>query len=237
MSPDEVRRAWVWLGAAMVLSAAVFTLWPEVDIWFSSLFHDRQTGFWLVGSTALELWRDAVWNLSILLFLVALAGLAAAVLRRRLLGVGVRVWGFVTLLYLIGPILLVNELLKEHWGRARPANSRPFGGPEDFTPALVPSDACASNCSFVSGEGSAGVALGLAMLALRPAVAARWPALGRVWTPLAVLIPLLTLLQRIATGRHFLSDSVFATLFMIAIALALCPILTGRSGAPKGPGG
>lgn len=236
MSPVEVRRAWVWLGAVTALSAAVFTLWPAVDIWFSGLFHDPGSGFWLVGSTVLELWRDAVWNLSILLFLVALAGLALAILRRRLLGIGARVWGFIALLYLIGPILLVNELLKEHWGRARPANSLPFGGPEDFTPALVLSDECASNCSFVSGEGSAAVALGLAMLALRPAVAARWPGAGRAWTALAFLIPLLTLMQRIATGRHFLSDSVFGALFMIAIALALCPILTGRTGTRKGPG-
>ena len=225
MSPAEVRRAWAWLAVATALSAAVFTLWPQLDIWVSGWFHDPRAGFWLAGSALLELWRDAAWNLSILLFLVALAGLAAALFRRHLLGVGVRVWGFVTLLYLTGPILLVNEILKEHWGRARPANVTALGGTQAFTPALMPSDACASNCSFVSGEGSAAVVLGISMLALRPDIAARWPGATQVWTWAAIVIPVLTLAQRIVTGRHFLSDSVFAALFMFAVAMIFAQAL------------
>lgn len=225
MPPRDMRQAWIGLSAATILSAVLFTLWPGIDLWFSGLFHDPQAGFWLARSRLLEFWRDLIWNASIGLFLCALAGLALSLLRRKLLGIGARIWGFVTLLYLLGPILLVNEVLKEHWGRARPANTLPFGGPAEFTPALAPSDQCASNCSFVSGEGSASVALGIAMLALGPTIAARWPGLRTPWTMLAFCLPLLTLAQRIVTGRHFLSDSVFATVFVLVIALALCPLL------------
>lgn len=228
MPPSDLQAAAIRLFLAFSLSAAVFTLWPGLDLWFSGLFHDPAAGFWLVQSRALELWRDLVWNLSIGLFLLSLAGLIAAAFGKSFLGAAGRVWGFVAALYLLGPILLVDRLLKEHWGRARPAHVIEFGGTEGFTPALLPTDQCAGNCSFVSGEGSAAVALGICMIALRPAVA-RWLSVGGVkaWTAAAFLIPLATLLQRIATGRHFLSDSVFAAIFMLALALILARAILG----------
>lgn len=225
----DMGRAARGVAVMFLLAALVFTLWPEVDLWFSGFFHDPAAGFWLVGSPLLEFWRDTAWNLSIAMFLLAVAGLLLALVRRQLLGVAPRIWGFIAALYLIGPILLVNELLKEHWGRARPAMTDAFGGTAAFSPALIPSDQCASNCSFVSGEGSAAVALGIAMLALVPAVERRAPrGFVRAWRWAAVLIPFATLLQRIATGRHFLSDSVFATLFMLAIGLVLQRLLLAR---------
>jgi lipid A 4'-phosphatase len=210
------------LTMALILSALVFTLWPGVDLWVSGLFYDPVQGFWLARSSLLEAWRDLAWNLSIGMFLLALAGLGFGLFKKRFLGAGVRIWGFIAALYLAGPILLVNAVLKEHWGRARPANSDVFGGSEVFSPALIPSDQCASNCSFVSGEGSAAVTLGIAMLALMPVVQRHLPTWAiKAWRFAAFLIPLATLLQRIATGRHFLSDSAFATLFMLGIALIL----------------
>ncbi|HQY44518.1 MAG TPA: phosphatase PAP2 family protein [Paracoccaceae bacterium] len=218
----EPGRAAGAVAGMTAVAALVFTLWPEVDLWFSGLFHDPAAGFWLTASPLLEFWRDSAWNLSIAMFLCAVIGLVFGLAGRHVAGVATRTWGFIATLYLIGPILLVNELLKEHWGRARPASSDAFGGTAAFSPALIPSDQCASNCSFVSGEGSAAVTLGIAMLALLPVVERRAPrAVVLAWRWAAVLIPFATLLQRIATGRHFLSDSVFATLFMLAIALVL----------------
>lgn len=217
--PGRAARA---LALMIAVAALVFTLWPEVDLWFSGLFHDPAAGFWLAASPLLEFWRDSAWNLSIAMFLCAVAGLLFGLAGRQVAGVTARVWGFIAALYLTGPILLVNEVLKEHWGRARPAMSDAFGGPEAFSPALIPSDQCASNCSFVSGEGSAAVTLGIAMFALLPAVERRAPrGVVLAWRWAAILIPFATLLQRIVTGRHFLSDSVFATLFMPVIALVL----------------
>lgn len=233
MTDSEARRAAVALGAALIVSALVFTLWPDVDLWFSGLFYDPAGGFRLAQSPALELWRNLAWNLSIVTFVVALAGLAAGLAGKALFGVAARVWGFVAALYLLGPILLVDRGLKEHWGRARPANVAPFGGPAEFTPALVPSDQCTANCAFVSGEGSAAVALAVAMLAVGPPIRRRLGPRGlRVWYGAAGLIAAGTLLQRIATGRHFLSDSVFATIFVLAIALILRRLILvpGRRG-------
>lgn len=225
----DMRRTGWGVAVMTALAALVFTLWPEVDLWFSGFFFDPTAGFWLTGSSLLEFWRDTAWNLSIAMFLLAVAGLLLALVRRQLLGVASRIWGFIAALYLTGPILLVNEVLKEHWGRARPAMTDAFGGKEVFSPALIPSDQCATNCSFVSGEGSAAVTFGIAMLALLPVVERRAPrGVALAWRWAAVLIPFATLLQRIATGRHFLSDSVFATLFMLAIGLVLQRLLLVR---------
>jgi hypothetical protein len=222
MPPSDLRGAAIRLLLAFALSSVVFTLWPGLDLWFSGLFHDPASGFRLAQSRALELWRDLVWNLSIGLFLISLVGLIAAGLGLALPGATARVWGFIAVFYLLGPVLLVDRLLKEHWGRARPDQVTEFGGAGTFTPALLPTDQCAGNCSFVSGEGSAAVTLGLGMIALRPVIARWFPASGvKAWSLAAYLIPLATLLLRIVTGRHFLSDSVFAVIFMLALGLFL----------------
>ena len=59
----------------------------------------------------------------------------------------------------LGPGLVVNGILKEHWGRARPRDVTQFGGDRRFTPALVIADQCERNCSFSAGHPSAGFAL------------------------------------------------------------------------------
>jgi hypothetical protein len=51
-----------------------------------------------------------------------------------------------------GPIVLVNFILKDHWGRPRPFSTTDFGGALDFVPAGSTAGKCLSNCSFVSGE-------------------------------------------------------------------------------------
>ena len=50
--------------------------------------------------------------------------------------------------------LLVNALLKDHWGRARPNETTLFGGDGAFSGPFVIAGQCARNCSFVSGEGA-----------------------------------------------------------------------------------
>jgi lipid A 4'-phosphatase len=170
-----------------------------------------------------------IWRLSIAMVVLALAGLALALAGLRLAGIGARTWSLIALLYLLGPILLVNGILKRFWGRARPADIAEFGGTARFTPPWPPADECARNCSFVSGEGAAAVALMIAALVILAALRPRLtPALHRAGVVLAVALPAIGIGLRIATGRHFLSDTVFAALFMLAIALVLHRVLPDR---------
>lgn len=228
----DPRRAGLWLVIAGLLAALIFGLWPSVDLHLSALFYRPPAGFWLAQVPGVETFRNLMWDLTILVFVIALAGMLLSLAGRPLIGVPLRDWAYVTVLYLLGPILLVNLILKSHWGRARPANVGEFGGAHLFTPFWQPTDQCIRNCSFVSGEVSATVVMTVAMLIVRPALERRLSkGVVRIWTALAWLLPPLVALQRIATGRHFTSDTVFAAVLMIVLALALRPI---RRGAARG---
>jgi lipid A 4'-phosphatase len=115
----------------------------------------------------------------------------------------------------------VNGILKEHWGRARP--EQVFGGEAEFTAPLVIADECARNCSFVSGEAAAAAALAIVVGALS------WPTLGprgrRRAVALLGSVASAAGLMRVATGRHFLSDVVFAALVTAFVALALWTLM------------
>lgn len=150
------------------------------------------------------------------------AGLAAALAVRLVRGAPLswlqdRALAFVGLSMALGPGLLVNLVLKSHWGRMRPINTDVFGGSAPFTPAWWPWGACRANCSFVSGEASTAVVL-LAFAFVAP----------RNWRPVivvgSVLWTILISLNRMAFGAHYLSDvmiSVGLTLLVIFVLKAL----------------
>ena len=117
--------------------------------------------------------------------------------------------------FLLGPGLLVNGFLKDYWGRPRPGSTDIFGGDLPFVPAGQWSDACASNCSFVSGEASSIVWLVL----LIPLLPARW----RLGGGLAIVAAaIFTSGLRVAFGGHYLSDVVLGGLstFVVFAVLA-----------------
>ena len=210
-----------------LLPGVILGLWPGLDLAVSGLFYVPGQGFPLATSAALEFFRAGVWDLTILVFLLTLVGMAMAPFNWRLWQVPSGVWIYLFTLYLLGPLLLVNGILKANWGRARPADILDFGGAHQFTPFWQPADQCLANCSFVSGEVAAVFAMSLAMLILtRTATRSLRGRLRHIWRALAFALPPLVMLQRLAAGRHFLSDVVFAGLFVLLLACALKPLLT-----------
>ncbi len=208
-----------------ILSMLVFTSFSFIDLKVSALFFGGEK-FDAVDIHALEVVRQVIWKGTILLALLCLIGTIFGLFDRRLLWVSPRRWAFSTALFLIGPVLIVNEGLKTFWGRARPADILDFGGSKVFTPALVPSDACARNCSFASGEGSGAVAFAIVVWVLIDDIP--HGVLRSALRTLVVIIAVVGSLLRIATGRHFLSDTVFAALIVTGIALLLRPMLPHR---------
>src|SRR6185312_1269364 len=67
-----------------------------------------------------------------------------------------RAAAFLLLALALGPGLVVNTVLKDHWGRARPAQVTEFGGKVEFTPAPLPAEQCGHNCSFPAGHPAMG---------------------------------------------------------------------------------
>ncbi len=189
-----------WVAPCAFFAAVLlFLLVPELDLWFSALFYEAGRGF-VHGSAPWAQWfyigspiLVKLWAAMLALLLLASLWRRFAALRRPAL--------FLLVVLLLGPGLITSAL-KDHWGRARPAQIAEFGGDKRFTPAWVVSDQCEENCSFVSGHASGAFSL----MALAWVFARRrrmWLALGALWGGHIGLI-------RIAQGGHFLSDVVFA---------------------------
>ena len=215
MNMPTYHRLLIWLLAATLLVSVVFTAFPELDIYTSSLFY--RSGFWLHDIPFLQSLRQALlWGM----YGFALFVLAVFILR-FLRGHTVRAWGFSLAVILIGPLLLVNGVFKTYWGRARPSEITIFGGDKSFTPAWLYTDQCDFNCSFTSGEGGA-----IATTALLIAFLA-WPKLDKGrrllgWALSALLV--LTAGLRVAVGQHFLSDTLLSVLLCTLVAALLYPL-------------
>ena len=214
-----------YLVAGILISFAVFVIWPQLDLRVSEIFFDPADGFIIEGHPVTEALRQIIWNLGILLCLCAVVGTALGTVGRTML-LPARVWGFILTLYILGPGVMVELLTKPLWGRARPAQIVDFGGslPVSFPNEFV--DVCTRNCSFVSGEVSGATVTALAFLFVRSHLRQRLPAKAAACLLfVALCLPPTVALQRVASGRHFLSDTVFAVLFTLALALALSALL------------
>jgi lipid A 4'-phosphatase len=201
--------------ALIVVTTVVFLIFPGLDVWFSGLFYEPGNGFPMtrlgafIGFRAIGnglTWLIAVGVVITLLVKLALPWRPSLVPPRDVL--------FILSTLALGPGLIVNLVLKDHWGRPRPWRVDLFGGDQPFVGVWRITDYCTSNCSFVSGEASSAIWL-LTTLVLVPA---HWrSSMTRI---LLVLIALLSL-DRIGMGGHFLSDVFLAwwiTLAVIAVA-------------------
>ncbi len=212
------------LGALALTCCAVaglsglFLAFPQIDIAISGLFHDPVRGFAASDVSVLKLLRkSSTWVMGVLL------GLALWRLCRACRGpMGSRIGAMRPALCVmaglaLGPGLLVNAVLKEWWGRPRPIQVDLFGGEAPFAAAWRITDACASNCSFVSGEASSAAWMAGAVLILAP---------GRILLASGVALYGAALsLNRLAFGGHFLSDILLAWA-MTGLVLAIMHRLT-----------
>ena len=129
----------------------------------------------------------------------------------------------------LGPGLLVNVALKDHWHRPRPVQVIEFGGADPFRPYDRLDGLCVRNCSFVSGEGAS------AFWTVAPALLLPPP-----WRAVAVGGALCFAAAagalRMAFGGHFLSDTIFAALFTWLVVAACWRVILGGSDHPSRDG-
>jgi len=210
-----LRRLLIPLALLTLANGVIFSLWPELDLALVETlrggdgFHDRVEG--LRQLRAVLYFLPA--SIMAMLVLLWLAGRFQAPIPAQ--------WRprFQTVLYLalalaLGPGLLVNTGLKDHWHRPRPVQVTDFGGPFEFRPWYRTDGQCRRNCSFVSGEVAASAWLiGAASLAPAPL---KMPAVA-----LAAAVTGVTALLRVAFGGHFPSDVLFAILFTLILMVVL----------------
>lgn len=224
------RNPWVWAIAALV----PLVLFPGIDIAVSALFFDDATRSFPFRVHPLG--EFARKTLPIFLFaaagLIGLAGAASAALKRPVAGIRPPMALLVVASLALGPGLMVNLILKDNWGRARPSTIAEFNAghqpARQYTPALVMSDQCPDNCSFPSGHAALGFwTVSLALLAppgrRRAALAAAF-AFGAAMG-----------LVRIAQGGHFISDVAFSGVIVVGMTMGLYRLIRpdDRSAARK----
>ena len=201
----RTRAGWAGLAVALAL-AAVFTRWPDVDLWTSAQFREAGGGF----ADDRHAWAWALyWAMPKIGWFYFIASLVTLVLGRRWPGrVSLR-WrrraASLALVSGFGSWLLVNLVLKEFWGRARPRDVAELvaGAQHHFSLALVPARECFHNCSFTSGHAASGFVIMAVGLMGPVATRRRWLLIGLAAGALASA-------GRIVQGAHFLSDTLFA---------------------------
>ena len=144
----------VYVGLA-ALTLAVFGLWPDLDIAVAHIFYD---GGGFIGRDGLDRFGRDFFRITPF---VALAGYAALWLasragRWRGWAPSGRAMIFLIATIAIGPGVVVNLSLKDHWHRPRPYQTQDFSGKSEFKPWYDDEGACKKNCSFVSGEAATG---------------------------------------------------------------------------------
>jgi lipid A 4'-phosphatase len=203
----------VAIGIVTALSV-LFVAFPEIDLSVSRAFHAPGRGFLPAADHALVAFRysiDVLVALAVALILASLAVKLARPERASLIAPSLVL--FLLWSLILGPGLLVNVILKDHWGRPRPTMIAAFGGGSPYVPVWEISSFCSRNCSFVAGEPSAAVWLvGAALLLPR-----RWRVPGMI---VAGVYAILIGVNRIAFGGHFLSDVLLSfSLTLLVMAL------------------
>lgn len=210
-----------WLPEAivlLVLCVATIMAFAVTDLDITSarwFYHPGQNNPWPVANVPVWsfFYASAPW-ITGSLAIAGTAALIAGLLRKE--ARQFRTHGlFILLCVALGPGLIVNGILKDHWGRARPRQIVEFGGKYPYTQPLVPSDAHGK--SFPCGHCSVGYLYG----------AGWW--LWRRQYPKAAALSLLTGLAlgtllgfgRLAAGAHFLSDNLWSGLFAFGVAHVL----------------
>lgn len=192
--------------------AAFVTFGPSLDLYMSSLFYYGDKQFLIQSYSPVSiLFRKILLPLILIYIFVLPLVLRFLPLQKIYFGYKfslseiVYIWvsGTVTML------LVVNVVLKNMWGRARPNDVSYFNGFQDFTPWYKISNACASNCSFVSGDSSVGFLLVVFYFITKK----------NVYLYLGLVLGSLLGFIRIAAGGHFFSDIIFSQIIVTVTIL------------------
>jgi lipid A 4'-phosphatase len=199
------------LGIAVAVGL-IFGVQPGLDLKLAGRFYDPGTSAVWLGDLPLPRWLR--WLSLWLVVLIAAPAVVALLVKlwaphRPLLLPGRAILLMLVTLAL-GPGLVTNVVLKNHWHRPRPVDVTEFAGPQQFVPWWDPRGACVTNCSFVGGEAS-GAFWTLAPAALVPPSWRAFAYAGGLAFGAGVGV------LRMAAGGHFFSDVAFAGVFTFLV--------------------
>ena len=203
-------------------ATVVFVSFPQIDIAAAKLFYTSEDRFIAELHPFVRIMKRAMSYFGFISAAFVIVGLLVVETRKTpFFGMASLDLRFLFYALLIGPLLIVNLLLKSYWGRARPNDVELFGGTQVFTPAVMVADQCPTNCSFVSGD----VSMAFTVLAF----AIAWGYRGRATVLLSVAFALFIGMVRMSNGSHFISDVTFAIIFTGLAIYAADVLVYGRA--------
>lgn len=182
----------------------ILTFVPLIDINFSQLFFLKEQGFIYSNNDLVVFFYEIpkyIIALSLASFIVFLASIFT---NKRLFNLNPLVLFYFSLTMLIGPGLIVNATLKDHWGRARPYEIVEFGGDKEFSSPWVINSY--DSASFSCGHASA-------VFGLLPFAFVSKKHRKKMFFTISSF-GFASGLGRILQGAHFLSD-VFFSFFIV----------------------
>ena len=138
--------------ALAIVAGVVFGLYPELDLRVAQHYHDyidksRNAFAWRIYPPMMRARDISLWVTTVLVLPAVVALVIKILLPRRKLLVSGRAIVFLIATLVLAPGLLVNILLKDHWGRPRPIDvtriRRPssISSPGGIRAAIVPTTA------------------------------------------------------------------------------------------------
>lgn len=188
------------------------------DLSVANLFHKAHG--WVYGS--LWPWRFLYEHGEIPAYLIAATALLAIVfgLFLRDLSRYRKIALYFLLFIIIGPCLLVNAVLKDHWGRPRPCQVAVFGGTKQYLPVWEMGTS-GEGKSFPCGHAAAGFTLISPYFLLRR----RNPRAARAFLLLGLGYGTLMGIGRMTQGGHYLSDVISAGVICYMVGLWLSRLM------------
>ena len=198
------RRLWpAWL--LLLACVLLFLIWPELDLIVTRYFFDPLNQEFPANALPWVKWvYDDTPVINQWLGLLMLSALLLQWIRPGWPGLRARrsmcAW---LLVVCIGLGFTVDWVLKDHFGRPHPYQTRVFTGDQDFVPAFHYRPLCEVNCSFVSGHAAGGfVWMAWGMWG--------WRRRRQAWLLAGVAAGSFIGAARVMQGGHFLSDVVFS---------------------------
>ncbi len=226
-------RGVIIIACIFVFSLAITPALSDLDlVWAGRFFTIASTNSgWPVGQEAP--WRQLYQYGEVPPVIFALCALAVCAASRlgKISKKYAKPCMVIILTVLIGPGILVNGVLKECWGRPRPADIIAFGGTENYRDVWQPGGPGAGK-SFTCGHCAMAfsVASGAAFYPLHPALALGSMAAG-------VIYGVLMSVARIAQGGHFATDALWsgAVVFVVMAALYYLVVRVPEQTASESP--
>lgn len=199
------------------------------DVAVTGLLHDGPRG-WAFGDA--WLWRF-LYDFGEIPIYTAAAGslilLIGGTFIRKLLNLR-RIALYFLLVAIIGPCLIVNAVLKDHWGRPRPRQVDLFGGTKRHLHVWEKGPG-GEGKSFPCGHAAAGFFLFSPYFVLRR----RKPRSSALFLALGIGYGTLMGIGRMAQGGHFLTDVIGAGVVVYLVGLTLSVVMgLDRENAAQG---